>query len=76
MTLHTDLNQRERRRHAENLTGVADEATKLAAALLAEDDDEALVHLALLMINVNGSLRELAEVFRGEVEVQNAKRHL
>lgn len=66
----TDLNDRERKRHAEQLNKMASVYQELAAALLEGNDEKAgffLAHLGL----ANGSISELlavfSEAFRAEV---------
>jgi hypothetical protein len=76
VTFQTDMNQRERRRFASQLRGVADAATKAAAALEAEDDSMAMVQCMIFAISGGKLQEELLNIFKDSAEVAKAKEEL
>lgn len=71
--MHTDLNQRERRRYGRMLRDLAEAATKCADAIEAEDDQTVLVQLILISLQGPTIGQELSDVFIKETEASKTK---
>jgi hypothetical protein len=66
--LVTDLNDRERRRYAENFDSIAKAAEKVAESLRGGDDAITLVHLISFTL-LDRTLTELVDIFKTAITV-------
>lgn len=76
MVIQTDMNQRERRKYADQLRKVGEAATKAAEALEAEADEDAMIQILSFSL-IGGSLqKELLEIYKDAADASKASSDL